>query len=175
MQSVLVLNATYQPLSIVPAKRALQLIREEKATFLDGSGQFFHSAHGTAEIPYVILLKYVIKQGRTKAPSFSRRGILARDNYNCVYCGNPATTIDHVIPRAVGGKSTFDNCVAACLSCNGKKADRSLEQMGWTIPKKTFTIPSPLSKVLVRSSRDDEQSKVWHNYISMFEPTKAAY
>jgi 5-methylcytosine-specific restriction endonuclease McrA len=174
MQSVLVLNASYQPLSIVSARRALQLIRENKATALDGSGRFHNSEKGRIEVPYVVLLNYVVKQGKSRGAAWSRHGVLARDNYNCVYCGKPADTIDHVVPRALGGLSTYDNCVAACKPCNNKKSDRTLEQMGWHVPKGILKAPSPMSSILSRAKRNEPQLDAWKTYITMYEPALAS-
>jgi 5-methylcytosine-specific restriction endonuclease McrA len=173
MQSVLVLNATYQPLEVVSARRAIQLMLKGKATALDSSGRAMHSPAEAVDVPYVILLNYVIKQGKKKEPSFSRHGILARDNYSCVYCGKPADTIDHVWPQDKGGKSTWDNCVAACLSCNGKKGNKLLEQMGWTIPAKTFKKPNHMTKLLFMAKKNTDMMDAWRPYIAMYEPSVA--
>jgi 5-methylcytosine-specific restriction endonuclease McrA len=64
--------------------------------------------------------------------TFSRRNIFKRDHYTCQYCGKQPgaeeLTVDHVIPRARGGQSRWDNCVLACVECNKRKADRTPEQ-----------------------------------------------
>lgn len=168
MQSVLVLSASFQPLSIVPVKRAIQLIQSKKATPLDLSDKYLNSATQTIQIPYVVLLTYMVKQGTNKRVGFSRHGVLVRDNFDCVYCGNKATTIDHVVPRALGGKSTYENCVAACLPCNGKKASKTLSQMGWNVPARTLTGPSHLAHMLNKA--DGQKFDVWKNYIYMYDP-----
>lgn len=169
MQSVLVLSASFQPLSIVSAKRAVQLMQEEKATPLDLSGRFFRSATQSIEIPYAVLLNYMVKQGNTTRTGFSRHGVLLRDNYVCLYCGDAATTIDHVVPRALGGKSTYENCVAACLACNSKKANKTLAQMGWKVPERTLVAPNHLANMLTKA-KDEQKLKVWQNYIYMYDP-----
>jgi 5-methylcytosine-specific restriction endonuclease McrA len=170
MQSVLVLSASFQPLSIVPAKRAIQLMQEKKAEPLNLSGRFLHSATQSIEIPYVVLLTYMVKQGTKKKTGFSRHGVLARDNHKCLYCGNHATTIDHVIPKALGGKSTYDNCVAACQPCNAKKANKTLSQLGWKEPERNLKSPSHLSHMLLKASKDEQKFDVWSNYIYMYDP-----
>ena len=179
MQSVLILNATYQPLSTVAPKRAEQLIRQGKATPLDASGRLLHSAYGAFEIPYVILLTSPVKVNQNRKPAaFSRRGVLIRDNHVCAYCGGHATTIDHVHPQSLGGISSYENCVAACLKCNGKKASKTLDQLGWATPraltmKSGVKAPSHMSKLLDRAKKDESAYKVWKHYIQMFEPTLA--
>jgi 5-methylcytosine-specific restriction endonuclease McrA len=59
--------------------------------------------------------------------------VLRRDGRRCAYCGRRADTIDHVVPRSRGGTHTWDNCVAACRVCNSRKADRLIEELGWTL------------------------------------------
>lgn len=169
MQSVLVLSASFQPLSIVSAKRAIQLMQENKANPLDSSGRFMHSATQSIEIPYVVLLTYMVKQGNTARTGFSREGVLIRDQRKCVYCGDDATTIDHVVPRALGGKSTYENCVAACLPCNSKKASKTLAQLGWNIPERTLTAPSHLANMLTKA-KDEQRFDAWKTYIYMYDP-----
>lgn len=169
MQSVLILNATYQPLSIVSAFRAVTLVMKEKATPLDLSTKVIRSEKTEIVVPYVILLKEAkrVNYNRNKPVSFSRRGVLVRDDYTCVYCGDIAQTIDHVVPQAAGGLSTFDNCVAACFSCNSKKGDKSLKQMGWTLNNHLMKVPSRSATMLAKASK--ETAPVWEPYLKMFE------
>jgi 5-methylcytosine-specific restriction endonuclease McrA len=95
---------------------------------------------GPFPFPKVVrLLRYVyLKFNPSKGPRYSRTGVLRRDNYCCAYCGKHATTIDHVVPRSKGGKSTWVNSVAACRKCNEKKADKTLEQTGMKLRFKPF-------------------------------------
>lgn len=65
----------------------------------------------------------------------SKKMILSRDGYKCSYCGQFGNTVDHIIPRSKGGPSSWGNLTTACLSCNGKKGDLSLGEMGYSIPK----------------------------------------
>lgn len=171
MHSVLILNGTYQPLSVVPARRALKLISENKAVALDASGRTCKTAAGVEiELPYVILLKYVVKQGKTRPAGFSRHGVLARDNHTCIYCKGAANTIDHVIPKDLGGQSTYDNCVASCQPCNSKKSNRTLAQMGWSINPQVFKTPSHYVAMLSKAGKDTERAEIWTNYMTMYDP-----
>jgi len=122
----LVLNATYEPLAVVTARRAVVLVLAEKADSLDGSGQWFHAERLALEVPSVIRLRTVVRVDRHRELSISRRGVLARDEHRCQYCGARAETLDHVVPRSRGGGHTWDNVVAACRPCNVHKADRLL-------------------------------------------------
>jgi 5-methylcytosine-specific restriction endonuclease McrA len=170
MRSTLLLNASYEPLSVVSAQRAVTLVIQGKATVEDASPYFFHASGGLQiEIPYVARLTKEVKRGRNaRAPRFSRRGVLIRDNFTCAYCGNYGDTIDHVLPRARGGLSTFDNCVTACKRCNHKKSDKTLAQMGWTIKTK-LTHPSPYSNMLNKVRNNDELFDSWIEYISWYD------
>ncbi|MEN8150310.1 MAG: HNH endonuclease [Planctomycetota bacterium] len=75
--------------------------------------------------------------------AFSRRNIYRRDVYTCQYCGarpgSELLSIDHILPRSRGGKSTWDNCVLACLRCNMRKANRTVEQAGMSLLRPPFT------------------------------------
>jgi 5-methylcytosine-specific restriction endonuclease McrA len=111
-------------------------VLREKAEVVhhDLSGARLHSATTTVQVPSVIRLRrYVRIPFRTRVP-LTRAALMRRDNYRCAYCGRKAETIDHVQPRSRGGKHTWENCVASCMTCNHRKADRLLEEIGWTLP-----------------------------------------
>lgn len=169
MQSTLILNASYEPLSIVSAKRALKLIIASKATSIDDSSAVMRSADKEFKIPYVILLNEMSKvKGRRKS-SFSKRGVLIRDNFTCVYCNKAATTIDHVYPQMLGGKSTYDNCVAACKSCNSRKNHQLLKDLGWKIPQ-VKSDPTWFMFAFHKAPKNDAGINVWSDYLAAWEP-----
>ena len=126
MVRALALNATYEPPAVVTARRAVVFVLAAKAGSLDGSGQWFHAERLALEVPSVIRLRTVVRVDRHRELSISRRGVLARDEHRCQYCGARAETLDHVVPRSRGGGHTWDNVVAACRPCNVHKADRLL-------------------------------------------------
>lgn len=135
MRQVLLLNATYEPLTTLPLRRAVCLVLREKAEVVhhDSSGSLLRSATMSLEIPSVIRLRrYVRIPFRTRVP-LTRAALMRRDNYKCAYCGRKAETIDHVHPRSRGGKHTWENCVASCTTCNHRKADRLLDELGWSL------------------------------------------
>lgn len=133
---VLLLNATFEPLAVVTAKRAVLLMLSGKAELVAAAafeGTAFRSESLTIAVPSVMRLsRYVRVPYRTTVP-MTRAGVLRRDGRRCAYCGDRADTIDHVIPRSRGGKHTWDNCVAACRACNARKADRLVSELGWTL------------------------------------------
>lgn len=135
MRQVLLLNATYEPLTTLPLRRAVCLVLRDKAEIVhqDSSGALLRSASMSLAVPSVIRLRrYVRIPFRSRVP-LTRAALMRRDNFRCAYCHRRAETIDHVIPRSRGGKHTWENCVASCMSCNHRKADRLLEELGWTL------------------------------------------
>lgn len=129
----LVLNAGYEPLSVVSDRRALLLVATGKASVLEDAGDPMRSPTRAWGRPLVILLHQYIRVPHTDAAPVSRKGVLRRDGHRCAYCGAHATTVDHVRPRSRGGENSWENLVACCLRCNALKADRSLESMGWRL------------------------------------------
>ena len=131
---VLLLNATFEPLAVVTAKRAVVLMLTGKAECVEAAaGSAFHSAHLTLPAPSVMRLSRYVRVPYRRAVPMTRSGVLRRDGRRCAYCAKRADTIDHVVPRSRGGTHTWENCVAACKSCNSRKADRLLEELGWTL------------------------------------------
>jgi 5-methylcytosine-specific restriction endonuclease McrA len=145
----LVLNRSWQPVNVATVARALVLVWNEVARVVDpqdyqlydwsdwaklrpGDGEdAIRSVRLSLRVPEVIVLS-----GYNRVPqasvAFSRRNIFKRDHFTCQYCGaqpgSEELTIDHVLPRAQGGESRWDNCVLACVDCNSRKADRTPQQ-----------------------------------------------
>jgi 5-methylcytosine-specific restriction endonuclease McrA len=128
MARVLVLNATYEPINVCTLRRAAVLLLKEKAELLEQrEGAALHSERMTMERPDVIrLVNYVRIPREAHRRKITRRAVLARDSWTCQYCGStkPGLTVDHVIPRSRGGKSVWENIVAACAACNRRKGNR---------------------------------------------------
>src|SRR5450759_6020037 len=126
-EPVLVLNATYEPINVTAARRAIVLILKGVATTEEENGGFLHSARMAVRVPSVIRLTE-FRRIPYQSRALSRKNILMRDRYTCQFCGRslPASelTLDHVIPRSRGGHTDWDNLVACCHSCNNKKGDR---------------------------------------------------
>ncbi|WP_022873615.1 HNH endonuclease [Nesterenkonia alba] len=129
----LVLNAGYEPLSVVTSRRAALLVMRGKASILAEDGSPIVSPSTLVPRPSVILLHRYVRVVRRRPAAPSRRGILRRDRRACAYCGKPAATVDHVIPRSRGGDSSWENLVACCGPCNVRKGDKTLEQLGWSL------------------------------------------
>lgn len=136
----LVLNAGYEPLSVVTSRRAAVLVMRGKASMLAEDGQPILSPSMLMPRPAVILLHQYVRVVRRRPSAPSRRGILRRDGRQCAYCGKAAATVDHVIPKSRGGDSGWENLVACCGPCNVRKGDKTLEQLGWRL---TITPQAP--------------------------------
>lgn len=140
---VLLLNATFEPLAVVTAKRAVVLMLTGKAECVEAAaGSAFHSENLTLPAPSVMRLSRYVRVPYRRAVPMTRAGVLRRDARRCAYCSRRADTIDHVLPRSRGGAHSWDNCVAACKACNSKKADRLLDELGWSLP----FVPRPPSR-----------------------------
>lgn len=126
MASALVLNATYEPLSVVPARRACVLVLSGKAELMHASDRVLRSERLVIDVPSVVKLRYYVRMPFGRRSALSRRGVFARDDNRCQYCGARAESIDHVHPRSRGGSHTWENVVAACRRCNTKKRDQLL-------------------------------------------------
>ena len=124
---VLVLNASYEPINICGARRALVLVLKGIARTEEEHGLMLHAQRSRIAMPSVIrLLEYRRIPHQTRA--LSRKNILLRDRNSCQYCGvvlpSSELTLDHVIPRSRGGLSTWENLVACCHSCNRRKGNQ---------------------------------------------------
>ncbi len=148
MAGALVLNASYEPLCVVPVRRAIVLVLNRKAEIVSTTDRPFRTERITFETPSVIrLVQFVRVPFRTRVP-LNRRAIFVRDANRCQYCQATAENIDHVIPRSRGGQHVWENVVAACQPCNAKKGDKMLEQTTMVLRRKPQA-PHALTWVLV--------------------------
>jgi 5-methylcytosine-specific restriction endonuclease McrA len=132
---VLLLNATYEPLTALPLRRAIVLLVCGKADVVhgDAAGLVLHSAAGSVDVPSVIRLRVFVRVPYRARVPLTRAALMHRDRFRCAYCSGKAETIDHVVPRSRGGTHTWENCVACCARCNHKKADKLLAELGWPL------------------------------------------
>jgi 5-methylcytosine-specific restriction endonuclease McrA len=129
--SVIVLNASYEPLHTVSIPHAIRMLVREVAVVEEAHGE---RTIGPFPLPRVLrLVRYVVTHWRYAAGrmKYSKHGVLRRDKFRCAYCGQPnANTMDHVIPRSRGGGTDWMNAVAAHASCNERKGNRTPEEAG---------------------------------------------
>lgn len=132
MESVLVLNATYEPLNVISVRRAMVLLLKDKAEILEASDQRMHAAHCSFPVPLVIRLVYYVRVPHRVSIPLTRRTVLLRDNYTCQYCGAQPSkadlTIDHILPKVRGGNTSWENIVCACKACNLRKGGKTPEE-----------------------------------------------
>ncbi|MFN2199327.1 MAG: HNH endonuclease [Anaerolineales bacterium] len=128
---VLVLNANFEPLNVCDTRRAIGLILTNKATLVVNGRGHVQSVSQSFPAPSIIRLERMIKRPRLSV-RLSKREIFRRDGYTCQYCGKhpPRLTVDHIIPRHLGGEHSWQNLVTACPSCNLRKGGRLPEQAG---------------------------------------------
>lgn len=185
-RKVLVLNKGWSAIGVVSLERALTMLfvtykdGTPKAKIVDPTKEFqtftwadwsklipkssedcIKGVNYLFRIPEVILLSQYGRLPHHKI-HFSRRTLYKRDNNRCQYCGcTPGTeelTIDHITPRSRGGKTTWENCVLACVACNSKKANRTPEECGF----KLLTQPK---KPMIRLTQGDIKVKSWETFL----------
>lgn len=160
-QSVLLLNTTFEPLTVIPARRALKLLFSKKAHSVEDGASYISTVRAKLRLPSVIQIVYYVRKPYV-APKFSKKSVFIRDNFHCQYCGKhtPKPTIDHIIPKSKGGKANWHNVVTACHSCNNKKGDRLLKEAGMRLIKEPHE-----PKFLVYSSViSPARVKRWERY-----------
>ncbi len=135
MSGVLVLNASFEPLNITTWQRAAVLMLKGKAESLEEDSS--HEIRNNIKLPTVIRLRYFIKVPYREL-ALNRKNLIQRDNFCCQYCGYKGEnlSIDHVLPRSRGGKDTWENVAAACVSCNMKKGSLTPKEANMTLSKK---------------------------------------
>ncbi|MDP9101061.1 MAG: HNH endonuclease, partial [Actinomycetota bacterium] len=163
MAEALVLNATYEPLCVVPARRAVVLVLTDKAIPVSAGDGVMHSARTALPVPCVVRLTRFVRVPFRATVPLTRKAVFARDGGRCVYCGAAATSLDHVVPRSRGGQHSWDNVVSACGRCNHIKADRVVAELGWRL-RMLPAAPSGAAWRVVGGRRLDPR---WRPYLDL--------
>ncbi len=135
----LVLNADYRPLSYYPLslwpwQEAVKAAWLDRVDIVAEYDEVAHSPSISIRIPSVVVLKDYVKP--RKRVAFTRFNLFLRDEFRCQYCGSKGDlTFDHVVPRAAGGRTSWENVVAACAPCNLRKGSKSLRRAGMNLRK----------------------------------------
>ncbi len=162
---VLILNSDYEPLHVCSIRRAMALVYLGKAEVLHHDGRKLRTLDRDCFAPSVLKLRYHVRRPLPQL-RLSRRSVFARDDYQCQYCGISGRdmTIDHVIPRRMGGGASWENLVTCCRRCNARKADKALEKTGMRLrrePRRPRIVPYiSLSKYVAGL-----KNEVWRNYL----------
>jgi 5-methylcytosine-specific restriction endonuclease McrA len=171
--AVLLLNASYEPLSVIPQRRALSLLLRDRVDAVTDETVTLQGVAGELSIPTVLRLRRYINAPR-RGVRWSRRNVMQRDGYRCIYCGvQPGEyrgrqlllrsdfTIDHIIPSSRGGKNTWSNTACACPACNSRKGDRTPHEAGMPL---LWEPKTPRVDYLVASG---EIPQAWKIYLEM--------
>ncbi len=122
-------------------RRAVVLVLGEKAEVLEHNGHVYRSERIQLDAPSVIRLRHYVRVPRRVHVAPNRKAVFVRDGHTCQYCGHPAENVDHVVPRSRGGRHTWDNVVASCRRCNGRKENRTPDDAGLRLRKRPAAPP----------------------------------
>jgi 5-methylcytosine-specific restriction endonuclease McrA len=160
---VLVLNASFEPIAICAARRALVLVVKDAAHVQEHAGR---EVHVGIMLPTVIRLKEY-RRVPHRVQVLTRKNVLLRDKHVCQYCHEvfaPAElTLDHVLPRAQGGLSTWENLVAACGPCNRRKGNQTPEQADMPLLRRPRPVTLHTARGILR--QNGEAERAWHRYL----------
>jgi len=186
-QSVLVLNRSYLPVHVTSARRAFSLlyqgiaraVNEEYRTFdfeewsqvaqARDDAEFVGTVRGPIRVPRVIVLLAFDRLPKRHV-RFSRINIMTRDRFQCQYCAKKPQraelNLDHVVPRALGGRTTWENVVTSCVDCNRRKGGRTPVQAGLVLVRKPARPRwTPLSHLMLSSVRHEE----WRPFLNVVD------
>jgi 5-methylcytosine-specific restriction endonuclease McrA len=163
-EPVLVLNANFEPIHVCSTRRAIGLILAGKAGMIANGRGHIRTITQLLPRPSVIRLESQIHRPRPRV-KLTRREIFRRDNYTCQYCGKRDLnlTIDHVIPRHMGGKQVWTNLVTACSTCNHRKGGRRAEEAHMHLTRIPKEPPADASYIFGKHLSDNRE---WEPYIS---------
>lgn len=172
---VLLLNgSSWEPLAVISVPRAINLILAGKAVVIEQSGQFLKTICDQFPVPSVIALRTYINVPRRQA-HWSRKGVLVRDAYTCIYCsaqpgsiikgkvlGKHDFTVDHILPRSRGGKDTWTNTACACYACNHRKGDKLPHELSMRLKWEPKTPRTSYLVIAIGTGPD-----AWKRYIEI--------
>jgi len=160
---VLVLNRNYQPIHVCNVKRAVVMLFVGKAEVVENGRGFIRTPSTVFPCPSVIRLAYMVRCPRPQV-RLAKREIFRRDDYTCQYCGRESRnlTVDHVIPRHLGGEHGWDNLVSACPVCNIKKGGRTPREAGMFLLRKPREPYASADYLFGRYLSDDGE---WRKFI----------
>lgn len=162
----LVLSQSYAPIRVVSWQKAVTMFFDGKVEVVSEYEEDIRSVSLTIKMPAVVRLVRPHKWFFS-GPRFSRANVLLRDEFSCQYCGSKPKlqkqlNFDHVLPRARGGRSSWENIVTACFSCNTKKACRTPEEAGMKLRKRPVRPKSlPAMHTRLRLSNVHELWESW--------------
>lgn len=164
MQAALVLNASFEPINVISQNRAVVLILQGKAESILDTDRLCQGGEMALMFPSVVRLLVMADVPRVRQVPLSRRALFQRDRHTCQYCGDkpPALEVEHIVPRAQGGKNHWLNVTTACRKCNAHKRDRTPEQAGMKLLSKPFA-PTRIAMIASRGHSE------WDEYLGAQE------
>ncbi|MBI4568593.1 MAG: HNH endonuclease [Planctomycetes bacterium] len=193
-EQVLLLNRHFTPVGVIDVRECFGLLAREVAEVVDvrdGAWQQFSFDEwlelGDVEplpdddwistvtlrirVPRVLRLRIYDRVHRRDV-KFSRRAVFLRDEYRCVYCGRrlPASklSLDHVLPRSLGGESRWENLVTACMPCNVRKGQRTPDKAGMRL---LYRPARPSFHPVIASAMRNEKYRVWRVFLPRWNPS----
>jgi 5-methylcytosine-specific restriction endonuclease McrA len=162
-EPVLVLNANFAPVNVCTTRRAIGLLLTGKASIVMNGRGIIKTVSENIDKPSIIRLGHMVKRPHPRV-ELSKREIFRRDHFTCQYCGSRGgnLTIDHVVPRRLGGIHSWENLVTACASCNHRKGGRTAAQAGLKLSKKPI---EPSSSALYIFARYTKSNDEWEPYL----------
>jgi len=162
-EPVLVLNLNFEPLGVCTLKRAMGLIVMGKAEVLVNGRGYVRTPSCALPRPSVLRLAHLVRRPHPRV-KLVKKEIFRRDGYRCQYCGRRTSrlTIDHVVPRRLGGKHRWDNVVSACPSCNRKKGGKNLEATSMQLLRPPR---EPLPTALYRFDQYLQDNNDWRQFL----------
>lgn len=159
---VLVLNANFEPINVCNTRRAIGLILSGKAALVANGRGYIRTVTQNYPRPSVIRLEHMVQRARPRV-KLTRREVFRRDNFICQYCGRHVTdlTIDHVLPRHLGGLHVWTNVVTACASCNHHKGARRLEEAHMSLLHPPKEPPASAVYIFGRQISDNHEWEPW--------------
>jgi 5-methylcytosine-specific restriction endonuclease McrA len=168
-RKVLLLNASYEPLGIVTVPRAVRLVWKGSAEVVELDGnRVLRSERFTFACPGVIRLVTYVNVRKRRGAGNLRMKIFMRDCFRCQYCGVRGTavelTLDHILPRSRGGRSTPENLCASCRPCNGRKGDRTPAEARMPLLTEPSALMYDLNGAALRHA--SESRSEWRKYLA---------
>lgn len=163
---VLILNYSYEPLQFCSAKRGIIMVLSGRAEKIETDGYLVRSPSRSFALPTVIRVLKMVRRNYRKGVSFSKKNILRRDNYTCQYCGDRERplTVDHIVPKSRGGKTSWTNVVVACKPCNLKKGSRTAQEANMRLINQPFR-PNFHFHAFVIPAGPPEHVESWMKYL----------
>jgi 5-methylcytosine-specific restriction endonuclease McrA len=161
-KKVLLLSSSYEPIAFCNMRKALGLIALNKAEAIEIRGDLkIKGVSKLFDCPSIIRLKDRQRNVKVKV-QLNRKNIMKRDGFMCMYCGSCSElTIDHIVPKSKGGKTSWENLVTACTKCNNIKDDKFLHEAGF----KLKTTPKMPNRIVFLRQEVNTIEENWKPYL----------